>query len=160
MRKQKKKTTKLNLDKARNKWNLMKFPEDISEVDSWIGCLEELVKTRPELKPELEHFNNFLSGFMRGTLDTMVSLKQINDEVIAGRDDPNDPSTQKILKLDPRFINGFHGIANSEHLNMSEEKFISFVDELKADGQIPSGQWEPNKWGTMSYVFDKKNEND
>ena len=62
--------------------------------------------------------------------------KQMEKEILEGRGDPDDPSTQKILKLDPRFIDGYHGIANSEHLNLTEEQFISFVDELSEEGQF------------------------
>ena len=144
------------MKKKKNKWNLYNFPDDINETDEYIEVITELVKTRPELKPELEAFNNHLTGYMKGTLDTLLTLKQMEKEIMEGRGDPDDPSTQKIFKLPPRFIDGYHGIANSEHLNLTEEQFISFVDELNADGQIPSGHWESNEWGTMSYIFDKK----
>ena len=69
---------------------------------------------------------------------------------------PCQPCRSKRFGLPPRFIDGYHGIANSEHLNLAEEQFISFVDELSEEGQIPSGHWESNEWGTMSYIFDKK----
>ena len=144
------------MKKKKSNWNLYNFPDNINDVDDYIEKLTELVKTRPELKPELEAFNNHLSGYMKGTLDTLILLKSMQEEVIQGRDDPNDPSTQKILKLDPRFINGYHGVSNSEHLNMSEEIFMSYVDELNAKGQIPSGHWEDNEWGTKTYYFDRK----
>ena len=125
------------MTKKKSNWNLYNFPDNINDVDDYIEKLTELVKTRPELKPELEAFNNHLSGYMKGTLDTLILLKSMQEEVIQGRDDPN-------------------GVMNSEHLNMSEEIFMSYVDELNAKGQIPSGHWEDNKWGTKSYIFDKK----
>ena len=144
------------MTKKKSNWNLYNFPDNINDVDDYIKFLTSVVEKRPEVTQELKDYNNFLTGYMRGVLDTTIGFKSMTEEVIAGREDPEDPNTQKIKKLNPRFLNGYHGIANSEHLNMSEERFMSYVDELNAKGQIPSGHWEDNEWGTKTYYFDRK----
>ena len=42
------------MTKKKNNWNLYNFPDNINDVDDYIEKLTELVKTRPELKPELQ----------------------------------------------------------------------------------------------------------
>ena len=127
-----------------------RFSKDAEENDAYLFRLRELAKDHPEIRPEYESFCTYQAGFANGVLNQVETWIRMSEEM---------KQHDKEKEYFRDFFKGADGITydKATFLNITEEQFIDWVNQMAEDGYIPQGEWQDyeNQWGGATYKYNK-----
>jgi len=126
------------------------FSQDAEKNDRYLFKLQQLADNHPELRTEYECFRYYQAGFTNGVLGQILALRR-------GFEEMKEHDKEKEYFRD--FFKGADGITydKATFLNITEEQFIDWVNQMAEDGYIPQGEWQDyeNQWGGATYKYNK-----
>ena len=121
---------------------------DAEENDLYLKGLKELADQHPELRNEYETFRIYQAGFTNGCLNQVRSFYNMMLNVKTHKEEDGE-------FFRPEF-EGVDCIAfdkQTKFKNMTREQFITWINTMAKNGDIPKGEWFEYQNEGLKYVF-------